>query len=140
MFDISFVRKFAPRRFDAFDFVPSVGASGGILVVWNSSVFQGVTLEKHSFGITLSFTSCHNSDFWKMTTVYGPCTEPERSNFLTWFRGHTISDTENWIFLGDFNFYRSLNDRNRPGGQHAGHPCFQRCNWTPWSGRTTSQR
>ena len=25
----------------------------------------------------------------------------------------------NWIFLGDFNFYRSLNNRNRPGGNLA---------------------
>jgi len=32
-FDASYIRKFAPRRFDSFDFIPSVGASGGILVV-----------------------------------------------------------------------------------------------------------
>jgi len=25
----------------------------------------------------------------------------------------------NWIFLGDFNFYRSLSNRNRPGGNLA---------------------
>lgn len=31
--DMSFIRKFAPRRFDHFDFIPSVDASGGILVV-----------------------------------------------------------------------------------------------------------
>ena len=43
--------------------------------------------------------------------MYCPCTEPDR-----WFRGHNIADTENWIFLGDFNFYRSISDRNRPGG------------------------
>lgn len=115
-FDSSFVRKFAPRRFDAFDFIPSVGASGGILVVWNSSVFQGSVLEKFSFGITLNFISCHNADMWKMTIVYGPCTKPDRSNFMTWFWGHLVNDTDNWLFLGDFNFYRSLNDRNRPGG------------------------
>ena len=23
---------------------------------------------------------------------------------------------EHWLFVGDFNFYRSLQDRNRPGG------------------------
>jgi exonuclease III len=116
-FDLSSIRKFAPRRFDSFDFIPSNGASGGILVVWNGSVFQGTTLDKLSFGLTISFTSLHNAEVWKLSTVYGPCTEPERTLFIEWFRQHDIADTVNWIFLGDFNFYRSLNDRNRPGGK-----------------------
>jgi len=40
-FDHAFIRKLAPKRFDSFDFVPSMGASGGILVGWNSSIFRG---------------------------------------------------------------------------------------------------
>jgi exonuclease III len=32
-FDLSDIRKFAPKRFDSFAFAPSSGASGGILVV-----------------------------------------------------------------------------------------------------------
>jgi exonuclease III len=31
-FDLPFIRKFAPKRFDKFDYCPSEGASGGILV------------------------------------------------------------------------------------------------------------
>jgi hypothetical protein len=53
---------------------------------------------------------------WKLTTVYGPCHDPERSAFVHWMRSHVIDDDENWLFLGDFNFYRSLEDRNKPGG------------------------
>jgi hypothetical protein len=41
VFDSPFIRKFAPRRFNNFAFVPSIGASGGILVAWNSSHFAG---------------------------------------------------------------------------------------------------
>ena len=40
-FDIRYIRQFTPKRFDAFDFIPSVGASGGILVVWGSSLSMG---------------------------------------------------------------------------------------------------
>jgi hypothetical protein len=43
--DHKFLRKFCPKRFDTFAFSPSMGASGGILVVWNSSVFSGELLE-----------------------------------------------------------------------------------------------
>jgi len=48
--------------------------------------------------------------------VYGPCTKPDRSNFITWFSAHQIADDNNWLFLGDFNFYGSLQDQNREGG------------------------
>jgi hypothetical protein len=115
-FDSGFIRNFAPRRFDKFDFVPSVGASGGILLVWNSSVFDGTVLDKQRFGITMHFVSIHSGQSWKLTSVYGPCTEPARSEFLSWFRGHVINPDDNWLFMGDFNFYRSLENRNRPGG------------------------
>ena len=40
-FDMVFIRNFAPRRFDHFEFIASMGTSGGILVVWNSSCFVG---------------------------------------------------------------------------------------------------
>jgi exonuclease III len=115
-FDMAYVRKFAPRRFDSFDYIPSNGSSGGILLIWNNASFRGEIIDKQQFGITVSFHSMHNSETWKLTTIYGPCDEPERTEFINWFRGHEIDEDENWIFLGDFNFYRSLNNRNRPGG------------------------
>jgi endonuclease/exonuclease/phosphatase family metal-dependent hydrolase len=118
-FDQQFVRNFAPRRYDYFDFVPSIGASGGILVGWNTSHFRGQVIDKQPYGITVSFTSAQNMDTWNLTTVYGPCIEPTRSTFVSWFKNHHIRDTDNWLFLGDFNFYRSLNNRNKPGGNLA---------------------
>lgn len=51
-----------------------------------------------------------------MTSVYGPCSEPTRTEFLSWFKDLNIQNDNNWIILGDFNFYRSLEDRNKPGG------------------------
>jgi len=58
----------------------------------------------------------HNSETWKLTSVYGPCTEPARLEFVSWFRGHEIEEEEDWLFIGDFNFYRSMENRNRLGG------------------------
>jgi exonuclease III len=40
--DIAFLRNFRPRNFDSFAFVPYVGRSGGIITVWDISVFSGV--------------------------------------------------------------------------------------------------
>lgn len=48
--------------------------------------------------------------------MYGPCVEPARSLFISWLRNLDMQEEENWIILGDFNFYRSLENRNRDGG------------------------
>ena len=54
--DHRFIRKFCPKRFDNFVYAPSVGASGGILVLWNSAIFSGRLVETQSFGIIVEFT------------------------------------------------------------------------------------
>jgi exonuclease III len=41
-FDASFIKKFAPRRFNKFAYVPSDGASERLLVLWVSNVFSGM--------------------------------------------------------------------------------------------------
>ena len=115
-FDSRYIRKFALRRFDKYDYIPSVGASGGILVLWNSSVFSGITKEKQAFALYLQFTSTHNQETWSLINVYGPCQEPARSTFTSWLKDLQLDPTENLLLLRDFNFYRSLENRNRPGG------------------------
>ena len=72
-FDQRFIRKFCPKRFDNFVYAPSEGASGGILILWNSSVFMGRLLDTQKFGIIVEFTSVHNNASWKLVNVYGPC-------------------------------------------------------------------
>jgi hypothetical protein len=85
--------------FDILDFIPSFGALGGILVIWNSASFVGVIVDKMAFGLAISFTSLFKS-----------------AEFVDRLHSHVIVDGENWLFMGDFNFYRSLKDRNKPGG------------------------
>jgi hypothetical protein len=51
-FDMAFIKKLAPRRFDCFDFVPSIGASGGLLTLCPGSMFWGTVVEKRK---TLSY-------------------------------------------------------------------------------------
>ena len=83
-FDIRTIRSFCPRRFDQFAFSPSVGASGGILVVWNSSIFHGQLVDIQRFGVVVSFQSLQNSEKWTLTSVYGPCEGQPRDDFVSW--------------------------------------------------------
>jgi exonuclease III len=114
-FDASFIRKFAPKRFDKFSFVPSDGASGGLLVLWVGNSFVGEVLLEESFGIVISFTSVLSLEKFTLVNVYGPCEGLERENFVAWLFHLDIADDEIWILLGDFNFYRFVENRNQPG-------------------------
>ena len=94
----------------------SVGASGGLLVVWNESIFKGETLFKNSFSISVKFTSVHNGDSWILTNIYGPCQDEARAEFIDWFQNIVIPDDQNWLIVGDFNYIRYPINRNREGG------------------------
>ena len=56
-----------------------------------------------------------SSESWTLVNVYGPCQEPRRTDFINWLHNLDIPDDENWILMGDFNFYRYVDSRNRQG-------------------------
>jgi hypothetical protein len=73
-------------------------------------------LHSCKFAITILFTGNHNAENWKLTTIYGPCQGQDRQEFMDWLNSLQIEDDENWMFVGDFNFYRSLEDRTGKEG------------------------
>lgn len=80
-FDHSFLRKCCPRRFDKFEFVPSVGASGGLIVIWCSSQFTGTVIHNMSFVLTIKFEALQCNKTWFLSNIYGPCAGQERLDF-----------------------------------------------------------
>jgi exonuclease III len=40
-FDLAYIKKFCAKKFNKFEYVPSVGASGGLSIIWNGSLFNG---------------------------------------------------------------------------------------------------
>jgi hypothetical protein len=116
LIDIHILKNFAPKRFDNFEFRPSSGASGGIVVAWVSRFFTVTVHEKHSFAIRLTFTSVINFISWNLAVVYGPCRQPDRDEFVNWLYNLDLDEEDLWIFMGDFNFYRYAENRNRSGG------------------------
>ena len=63
-FDASFVKLFCPKKFDMFAWVPSSGASGGLITVWMSSVFTGVPVFSESFALGVRLTSTQSVNSW----------------------------------------------------------------------------
>lgn len=57
----------------------------------------------------------HNGAVWILTNIYAPCTPLGKREFIRWFRNIQLPDLIDWLIIGDFNLYRSPEDRNRPG-------------------------
>ena len=55
-FDSAYIRKFCPKRLNKFAFLPSIGASGGLLVVWNDNLLQGEVVFQNEFALSAQFT------------------------------------------------------------------------------------
>ena len=56
-FDATYIRNFCPNRLDKFAFLPSIGASGGLLINWNGSLFEGEVIFQNRFSLSIKFTS-----------------------------------------------------------------------------------
>jgi hypothetical protein len=91
----------------------------GLLVVfWFSGqvmFFSGNVLMIESFGIVVEFTSTRSNDKFFLVNVYGPCDGSAREDFVAWLCHLDIEDEAMWLFVGDFNFYRYAENRNREG-------------------------
>lgn len=114
-FDQTFIRKILPSSFDDFIFVPSVGASGGLLVAWKSLLFSGLVKIISGFAVAVEFCSKLDNSFWTLMNVYGPCTPDGKFEFTSWIKNLEISNDESSIIMGDFNLYRYPENRNREG-------------------------
>lgn len=53
---------------------------------------------------------------WALYNIYGPCLGEDRTSFTNWLYDLDIPDTEDWLLAGDFNFIRSTQNCNKPGG------------------------
>lgn len=56
-FDLAYIRNCCPASFDSFEYLSSIGASRGILVVWKSSKFSGNLIFQNNYALSIEFTS-----------------------------------------------------------------------------------
>jgi exonuclease III len=116
-FDLEYLKKFCPRKFNKFEFLPSNGASGGLLTIWNGSLFKGELTFKNEFSLSVKFINNISSESWVISNIYGPCQADRKHLFIDWFSNIDMSDDLDWLIVGDFNFIRKPSDRNREGGE-----------------------
>ena len=115
-FDLQYIKNFCTPAFDAFEFLPSVGASSGLITIWKSTYFEGHLAFHNSFSLSVDFRSLHNNAEWLLTNIYGPCTDEGKLSFVDWLKNIAMPEEVDWLLVGDFNLMRSPANRNKPGG------------------------
>lgn len=90
--DQAFIRQFCPPAFDAFLFYPSIGASGGIITIWKSSLLDGQLAFQNEFLVSVSFTFKFYDDEWLLTNIYGPSRHEGKCNFAEWLKHIQMPD------------------------------------------------
>ena len=105
------VRSLRVGRFVDWATVNPVGASGGILILWDSRILQLVDKEESQFSLSCSFRNCEDNSTWVFMGVYGPTTREGRTQL--WEDLGAIRGL--WCIGGDFNVTRFPDERNRAG-------------------------
>ena len=81
-FDQAYLRNFSPRRFNQFAYNPAIGLSGGLITIWNGSLFSGNVISRSSYQITVKLTCNLSGHIFYISNIYGPCQNEDRVDFF----------------------------------------------------------
>ena len=99
------------RRRVEWRYLPSVGRSGGIIVLWDPQVLEIEDSKVGCFSVCCKFKTLHDSFVWGLAGVYGP-NDDRASGALFEELGTFISSWEiPWCLGGDFNVVRFPSER-----------------------------
>jgi exonuclease III len=97
--------------FSNFLVLPSLGASGGILVAWKHHLGSTGLNRIDDHSISVQFCTQEGQAWW-LTCVYGPQSSEEKVQFLQELRNVRAACLGPWIIAGDFNLIYKAEDKN----------------------------
>lgn len=97
-------------HFDQFEFVPSKGKAGGLLLAWKNSINIKTIITTDNYINSLVFVNSTDVP-WQLTVVYGSPVPHQRQLF--WDDLSTIGNSfaGAWLVIGDFNVVLSSADK-----------------------------
>jgi hypothetical protein len=84
-------------------YLGSMGALGGILLMWDTRVVEKIEEAVGSFSVSCKFRSVINHQEWAFSGVYGPQTDSERLIILDELAGISSWCDVPWCIGGDLN-------------------------------------
>lgn len=109
----------------SWEVLPSVGASGGVCIMWDTSKVQVYEASRADFSVSILCQFKGETLRKVVTGVYGPCDRTKRDSFwkeLEEIRAYT--NGRPWCIGGDFNVIHYQDERNGRGTNEAGMRAF----------------
>ncbi|KAJ9543812.1 hypothetical protein OSB04_023519 [Centaurea solstitialis] len=94
-----------------YDFVEATGNSGGLLSIWNKSIFQGQFVIKDRFFLAVVGKWENKDGLVGFVNVYGPNEQSERAELWSKLDQLCLKEEVSWCFFGDFNEVRNIQER-----------------------------
>ncbi|KAH0722003.1 hypothetical protein KY289_005047 [Solanum tuberosum] len=92
-------------------YIEADGSSGRVLVMWDSRIWVGSSVEEGKFSITYKFEAVQDGFCWFLTGVYAPHTRTEKLE--CWEEIAAVRELCGgpWVTCGDFNTVRTMAER-----------------------------
>jgi exonuclease III len=103
---------FLPNQVRSFVFIPSLGASGGVITAWNDLDFSCDSTIAKTYSLTTKFSSRTSDLQFTLTNVYGPRESALKQDFIDEILSLLPLVSGPWAVLGDFNMTLSPLDRS----------------------------
>ena len=95
---------------------PPNGRSGGLLVGFDSDMFDVREKELGEFMIRLLVIQKDSGFIWNFFNVYGAAQNDQKQKFLSELSAFCSNCSHPLLIGGDFNILRKESDKNKPGG------------------------
>lgn len=89
-------------KFNFFEFVPAIGKSGGLLLMWRQDLNIKVIVSSSSFINCMVFCN-HSPTSWQLTCIYGPPIPTHKQQFWNSLDNIGNSLKGPWLVIEDFN-------------------------------------
>lgn len=93
-------------------FLPSTGASGGILLAASQRFFSLGNPHLTPNSVTATITMLADNTQWSITGVYGPQSDNDKMLFMQEITDLMQNTLPTWLLLGDFNLIYCAQDKN----------------------------
>lgn len=92
--------------------LPSIGASGGILLAASQRFFRLQHLQTTTNTVSADVVMLADNQTWSITGVYGPQSDAEKQAFMQEITNLKQFMHPAWLLLGDFNLIYRVQDKN----------------------------